>query len=543
MSNRFCFSVILLAGLVLPFTACSNNQVGSIQISPATQSLAVNQTVQFSATGLIGHGAHPTSSQDVTSLVTWTSSTPDVATVSASGLATAVSAGTATISASMAGATSATATVTVTAGSGGTTAAATLTIIPGSQSVAMPGQTSQFIAIGTVASGATEDLTAQVAWSSSSVQVATIGSGGLAKAVGQGATTITAIKTNANGSVVTGTATFTVIGGTAEPITALSINPGTESLSATGQTGQFIALGTSGSTGLQQDVTDSAQLKWSSSVPTIATISKSGLATGVSAGTTTITAEWTNPDASVVSATASVTVSTSSAPEPLLSLTIIPSSITVGNLQATGQFLAIGTFSTAPTVRDLTDSVTWISSSPSVFPVDTNSAGNSGSTAGIVTAYGSGTAVIIAEATNASDGSIQTATTTFSCPLVLPNPPATAGSCYPGSEAPALLATLTVYNEGANSTNWLVTAPSATGTQDVLHCGPGSNAAGFGGSVCVATYPVGTTVTLTAPAQTGVSFGGWSSNCIPNPNPPSATGPNTCQVKLTFNDTVGAVFN
>jgi hypothetical protein len=221
----------------------------------------------------------------------------------------------------------------------------------------------------------------------------------------------------------------------------------------------------------------------------------------------------------------------------------MPSSITVGNLQATGQFLAIGTFSTPPTVRDLTDSVTWISSSPSVFPVNTNSAGNAGTTAGIVTAYGSGTAVIIAEATNASDGSIQTATTTFSCPLVLPNPPVTAGSCYAGSEAPALLATLTVYNEGANSTNWLVTAPSATGTQDVLHCGPGSNAAGFGGSVCVATYPVGTVVTLTAPAQTGVFFGGWSSNCTPNPNPPTAAGPNTCKVTLTTNDTVGAIFN
>jgi hypothetical protein len=46
---------------------------------------------------------------------------------------------------------------------------------------------------------------------------------------------------------------------------------------------------------------------------------------------------------------------TAPAPEPLLSLTIIPSAITVGNLQDTGQFLAIGTFSTAPYVRDLTN--------------------------------------------------------------------------------------------------------------------------------------------------------------------------------------------
>ena len=51
-------------------------------------------------------------------------------------------------------------------------------------------------------------------------------------------------------------------------------------------------------------------------------------------------------------------------PDTILSLTIIPSDITVGNLQDTGQFLAIGTFATPPAVRDLTNSpsVTWISS-------------------------------------------------------------------------------------------------------------------------------------------------------------------------------------
>jgi hypothetical protein len=160
-----------------------------------------------------------------------------------------------------------------------------------------------------------------------------------------------------------------------------------------------------------------------------------------------------------------------------------------------------------------------------------------GATAGIVTAYGSGSAVITAETTG-SDGSIQTATATFNCPLVLPDPPTTPGSCYPGSQAPSLLATLTVYNEGLNTTNWLVTAPSATGTPNVIHCGPGSTP---GGSVCVATYPIGTNVTLTAPA-TGAAFGGWSSNCT-NTGPITAVGPNSCTVTLTTNDTVGAIFN
>jgi hypothetical protein len=181
--------------------------------------------------------------------------------------------------------------------------------------------------------------------------------------------------------------------------------------------------------------------------------------------------------------------------------------------------------------------LTWVSSVPSVFPVNTNTAGNSGATAGIVTAYGTGGATITAEATS-SDGTVQTTTATFNCPLVLPTA-TVAGSCYPGSQAPALLATLTVYNEGLNSSSWLVTAPSATGTPDVLHCGPGSTS---GGSVCVATYPVGTEVTLTAQREPGVAFGGWSYNCIPTAAI-TAAGPNSCKVTLTTNDSVGVIFN
>lgn len=241
MLNRLRFGAILIAGLVVPFTGCNNTEVGTIQVSPAVQSLTVGQHVQFSATGIIGHGSHPSSSQDVTGLVTWASSTPAVATVNSSGLATAVSAGTTTITASMPGAASTTATITVTGGSGGGggSTPASLTIIPGSQSVASPGETSQFIAIGTASSGATENLTGQVAWSSSSTQIATISAGGLATGVGKGTTTITAILTNPNSSVVTGTATLTVIGGTSEPITALSISPSSQSV-AINQTGQSL---------------------------------------------------------------------------------------------------------------------------------------------------------------------------------------------------------------------------------------------------------------------------------------------------------------
>jgi hypothetical protein len=456
----------------------------------------------------------------------------------------------------------------------------TLSIIPANQSVAAPNDTGQFIAIGTTAGGVTENLTTAVTWSSSSASVASIGTNtGLAKAVGQGSSTITAIYTNADKTIAAGTATFTVTGGTSEAITALSIIPTSESLSASAGQGQLIAIGTSGTTGLTENETNvttpnltTGYLTWSSSAPSIATVcdngnpvtaiqicnaSNNGLVVGVSAGNTTITAQWTNQDGTVVVASSSVTVTATAAPEPLLSLTIIPSAITVGNLQDTGNFLAIGTFSSAPYVRDLTNSVVWLSSEPNYFPVSTDSsATNPGAPGGIVTAYASGSDTIIAEYTDPTDRSIQTATAQFNCPLALPSANG-GGTCFPGSQADGLLVTLTVYNEGLNTTNWLVTAPSATGTANVLHCGPGWAADGNAtGSVCTATYPPGTppggtTVIITAPAQAGVAFGGWSYNCTPvlpvNPN-----GPNSCQITLgdTGNPnidnsdvTVGAIFN
>ncbi len=512
MFNRIPLRALFLIALAASIAGCTNLQVDEIAVSPTTQSISVGQQAQFEAFGLTGHGnSHPGTVSNITSQVAWSSSVPSVATINALGVATGVSAGSTTITATINGYTgllAATATLTVTGGGGtGTLSGITsLAIIPGSQAVPAPGDTAQFIAIGTTASGATVDITSQVTWNSASSQIATIGATtGLATAVGQGSDNITAIYTNpGGGNTITGTATFTVTAGTTEQYTAITIVPNSQEVTASGgETGQFIALGTLGNNGLEADVTNSPQITWLSSIPSIATIttglaSGNGIAAGVSQGQSTITAELKNPDGSIVSNNAIVTVTLTPAPEPLLSLQIIPSTITVGNLQDSAQFLAIGTYSTSPTVRDLTNCVAWISATPGIFPVNTNSpislnsdgtcAANPADPAGVVTAYGSGGTVVIAEATDPKTNSIQTATATFNCPLILPTA-TTAGSCYPGSEATYLTEDLTVYNEGLNTTNWLVTASSATGTPDVIHCGPGSIAAGFGASVCVASYP------------------------------------------------------
>jgi hypothetical protein len=345
---------------------------------------------------------------------------------------------------------------------------------------------------------------------------------------------------------------------------SIQVTPASQTIN-TGQTAQFTAIGTFGNASHPSKQNITATVNWTSNTPSVAKVSASGLVTAMGAGTTTITADAEAFNGHVTSS-ATLTVTGSSGGSgggsggSILSLTIIPSGIVFGTLGDSGQFLAIGTFSTAPTVRDVTNSVTWLTSEPNKFPITNYSvAPPSGGTenGGVVSAYEASTgnvgATITAEATD-SNGSIATATATVGCPYVLPNPPTTPGSCF--NFVPQLLATLTVYNEGLDTTNWLVTAPSATNTQDVIHCGPGWAADGHtGGSVCTATYPLGTTVTLTAPAQTGVKFGGWSSTCR-NTGTFNPNGPNQCTVTLggqnvdpngnTFyltDVTVGAIFN
>lgn len=346
--------------------------------------------------------------------------------------------------------------------------------------------------------------------------------------------------------------------GNPQGLDSIQVTPATQSL-AVGQTAQFTAYGTFGNAAHTTKQNLTSTVTWSSTTPSVATVSTTGVVTAVAAGTTTIMAEASAFNGQVNSS-AALTVTGpggGAGGGTILSLSIIPSNITVGNLQDTGNFLAIGTFSTAPFVRDLTNSVTWLSSTPDVFPVNSNnSATNPGAPGGVVTAYGNGSATITAEATNPTDGTIQTATATFACPLVIPNPPTTPGSCFPGSQAPALKSTITVYNEGLNTTDWEITAPSATGTPNVIHCGPGWIKNGGTDTVCEEAYPIsltGTTYKVVLEAQGG-AFGGWSWSCSPsdkNGNPISPTaitaaGPNYCTVIISPdnpNVTVGAIFN
>ena len=167
MFERSPWKALLLVGFGLALAGCTNNLVDSIVITPATQSLAVGQTVQFTAIGYQSHGTHPSTNTNVTNEVTWTSSSPSIATVNSSGLATAISAGLRHHFSHHAGfwrhhfRLTAVLTVYRLQESVSTEPVASLAIDPSSQTAFAVNQTVSFIAIGTTGAGATVNLTGQ----------------------------------------------------------------------------------------------------------------------------------------------------------------------------------------------------------------------------------------------------------------------------------------------------------------------------------------------------------------------------------------------
>src|SRR5215469_7155486 len=77
------------------FLTVTSATLSSITISPVNTSIAVGATQQYAATGTYSDGT----THNITGTVTWTSNYPNVATINASGLATAIASGSTVITA------------------------------------------------------------------------------------------------------------------------------------------------------------------------------------------------------------------------------------------------------------------------------------------------------------------------------------------------------------------------------------------------------------------------------------------------------------
>jgi uncharacterized protein YjdB len=207
----------------------------------------------------------------------------------------------------------------------------------------------QLTATGQYSNNTSQNLTASVTWSSSDGNVATVSAAGAVTTLAQGTAKITGTLSGVSGSV-----TLTV---NAPAITALALSSASTSI-ARGTTVQFTATATL-TNGTMENAT--GLVTWSSSNPSVVNINVNGaqgLAMGLTAGTSTITATSGGVSQSVLLTVTSATLTS-------INVTPMMAGIPLGTVQ---QFTATGTFSDSST-QDITGTVTWSSSSTSVASI------------------------------------------------------------------------------------------------------------------------------------------------------------------------------
>lgn len=233
MYDRSWFRGLLVLGLVASITSCgATPSLTSIVISPTsftvTLALLADGSVapqsdqlptDYKAIGYYTRAGHQAETKDITDSVTWFSFTPDLVTITSSGVATptGLATGFSQIWASAPGyggdivSNASTYTVNLPSGSAAAAAIVSIAIKTADPTVSSLNTTAPFKAIGTTGNGDQMDVTASCFWSSSNTSVATINAKtGVATTVGEGTSSISAMYKNQAGLEVTGFTTLTV---------------------------------------------------------------------------------------------------------------------------------------------------------------------------------------------------------------------------------------------------------------------------------------------------------------------------------------------
>ncbi len=342
--------------------------VATVQLTPSSADILVGDVLQLVATPRDADGNALTGRT-----ITWTSSTPAVASVSSSGSVTGLAQGTATITATSEGISS-TSDITVSP-----LEPDTVLVSPASVSI-QPKQTAQLTANVRNAQGQT--MTTTVSWLSGDPSLASVSGTGLVTGLSTGTTTVTASagKKKTKIRVVVAQAAAATV----------SLSPSSVSLTQ-GATSQLSAT-VKDSSGT---VLTGLIIAWSSNDTNTATVSSTGLVTARGAGNATITATTGG-----VSGTASVAVQSLAAPVATVSMSPTTASLVTGD---TMTFTATPRDSAGTALGGRT--ITWSSSNTSVAKV---------SSSGLVTAVATGSATITAT----SEGKTGTAGVTVTAPPV-----------------------------------------------------------------------------------------------------------------------------
>ncbi len=339
-----------------------NTMLVSVSISPRLSAILVGTSQPLVATATYSNNT----TQNVSSMATWSSSAPGVATV-VGGLVTAQSPGNAVITVTLSGLSDS---IQV------SVPAAAVTGLRVTSAVASAGisGTVQFRATANLSNGGIQDVTASSTWSSLNPAVATVNAAGLARSVSAGTARI-----RASFGGFTDEAVLTVTQATLISIDLTPTNP----VVAAAVTFPFTAMA-SYTDGSVSNVTTGAV--WVSSNPSVLTVTSTGMATARAPGSAIVSV-------TVNSITGSTTVTVNSA--TLTSITLSPPSdtIVVGTSQG---FRASGRYSDN-SVIDLTASANWTSNAPAIASVS-----NAEGSQGIVTALSAGNATITAAVGNLS---------------------------------------------------------------------------------------------------------------------------------------------
>lgn len=461
LSSLLIISLLTITGCGMSSTAVTGSQktVTSLTVTPGAASVAVGATQQFVATAKYSDGT----TADVSSTAAWTTAKTTVANVSSAGMATGVAVGSAAVTALLGGV-SGSATLTVTAAQ---KTLQSIAVIPASATV-VAGGTQAFTATGTYGDGSTAAITSSVTWASANTAVATVNASGVATGVGIGSVAITASL-----GAVSGSATLAVTPAQ-KTLMSIAVTPVNASLVA-GTTQQFVATGTysDGTTAsLGSGVT------WTSSNVAVATINASGDATGIAAGTATMTASFGGMSGS---ATLTVTAKTVTA------VTVSPTSGSVMEGQ-TQQFMAMAKYSDGSTAN-ASSTATWTSSNTAVATVNT---------AGVATGVAAGTATVTASFSGLSGSAILTVTAA----------PAPTVSITASSTSISASTSITLTVTATNATSVVITG--SNGTSYTLP--------GVGGTQVVSPA-ASTTYTATATGNGGKATTKISVTVTPDPAP------------------------
>jgi alpha-tubulin suppressor-like RCC1 family protein/uncharacterized protein YjdB len=239
-------------------------EIAYVRVDPENAILPLGSTLQLVAQAIDVEGRAVGAVE-----LTWSSDHPEIISVSGSGVVTAQSPGAATVSASAGGQTGTVLIATV-------QPVSAVTVAPTPLALAV-GESVQLTPLVTNAQGSPVGLA--VGWASDNPAVAAVSSQGVVTASAPGTTTITA---TAGGK--TGGATITV-SATPVPVSSVTIEPSSLSVAPGGSAQLAVTLRDAAG-----NVLPGRPVAWSSSSPSVATVSSSGLVIGVAAGSTTITA-------------------------------------------------------------------------------------------------------------------------------------------------------------------------------------------------------------------------------------------------------------